>query len=273
VATVPVRIEYNREPASNVKASGFPCAIGPFNPQTADGILDDGQTLTSPQVLFSKGKKAYAAFDRTDGKFCVGMGSNPGVGTPLWCSPPAARDNMRAIEAADVAGQFRITMQGDNNLCGGPVSGKNSFCVGKPEPVAGPHCGPACRFYARLNDDGSFCTYNSTHTVTSGDVKTWCAPGTTTTANVNSTSGDEAGRNLSAFAVDLEGRSKSGATGCSFAHWQAQGFDAGSAIVDPLFVDAGGRDFRLKPGSPALAMGMHSLDTSGVGPRGEWKDF
>ena len=257
-------LRIDRVAASTVKSSGFPCAIGPFNPRTADGILDDGQTLTSPQVLLSKGKKAYAAFDAT-GKFCVGKGSGPGTGTPVWCSPPAT-------EATDVAGQFRITMQGDNNLCGGPVSGKNTFCVGKPEPVAGPHCGSTCRFYARINDDGSFCTYNCTHTVTSGDVKTWCAPGTTT-SNTNRTIGDEAAWSLSTFPVGLASRSKTRATGCSFAHWQEQGFDTSSAIVDPLFVDAARRDFRLKPSSPAFAMGMHSLDMSGVGPRGEWKDF
>ena len=184
------------------------------------------------------------------------------------------------MPSRDVAGmdaQFRITMQGDNNLCGGPVGGKSTFCVGNPEPVAGPHCGQACRFYAQLNDDGSFCTYNSTRTVTSGDVKTWCAPGTVTgSANSDTMSSGEAvviARDSRESPAGLTSRSKNGATGCSFAHWQEQGFDAGSAIMDPLFVDAAGRDFRLKPGSPALAMGMHSLDTSGVGPRTEWKDF
>ena len=34
-----------------------------------------------------------------------------------------------------------------------------------------------------------------------------------------------------------------------------------------MFVDVSARDFRLKPGSPALAMGIDSLDTSTVGPR------
>ena len=73
-------------------------------------------------------------------------------------------------------------------------------------------------------------------------------------------------------AVPLVGAG-SGATGCPFKHWQEQGHDSGSVIEDPLFVDAEGRDFRLKAGSPALAMGMHSLDVSGGGPRGQWKDF
>ena len=60
--------------------------------------------------------------------------------------------------------------------------------------------------------------------------------------------------------------------GCSFQQWQAPDAahgakDQGSRIADPMFVDVSARDFRLKPGSPALAMGIDSLDTSTVGPR------
>jgi parallel beta-helix repeat protein len=55
--------------------------------------------------------------------------------------------------------------------------------------------------------------------------------------------------------------------GQPFAEWQSAGRDAGSAIADPLFVNAGNFDFRLLPESPALKLGFHPIDLSTVGPR------
>ena len=55
--------------------------------------------------------------------------------------------------------------------------------------------------------------------------------------------------------------------GKSFAEWQAAGNDAGSVIADPLFVNAGNYDFRLRADSPALKLGFQQIDMSGVGPR------
>ncbi len=48
--------------------------------------------------------------------------------------------------------------------------------------------------------------------------------------------------------------------GADFAAWRKQGYDRGSQIADPLFVDAAGGDFTLKPESPALAMGFVPFD-------------
>ncbi len=54
--------------------------------------------------------------------------------------------------------------------------------------------------------------------------------------------------------------------------WQAQGFDVHGVIADPQFEDAKAGDFRLKPGSPALALGFQPIDISQAGLQGspEW---
>jgi hypothetical protein len=51
------------------------------------------------------------------------------------------------------------------------------------------------------------------------------------------------------------------------AGWQALGLDRHSLAADPGFVDLPGRDLRLRPDSPALALGFRPIDLSGVGPR------
>ncbi|MCC6858257.1 MAG: right-handed parallel beta-helix repeat-containing protein [Bryobacterales bacterium] len=55
--------------------------------------------------------------------------------------------------------------------------------------------------------------------------------------------------------------------GKSFREWQQGGRDLGSVVADPLFVNAGNYDFRLRPESPALKMGFKPIDLSRVGPR------
>jgi parallel beta-helix repeat protein len=55
--------------------------------------------------------------------------------------------------------------------------------------------------------------------------------------------------------------------GTPFVDWQAAGHDTGSVIADPLFINAGNFDFRLRPKSPALRLGFHQIDMTTVGPR------
>jgi hypothetical protein len=57
--------------------------------------------------------------------------------------------------------------------------------------------------------------------------------------------------------------------GQSFAEWQAQGHDRHGAVADPKFVDAAHADFRLQPDSPALKLGIRSIDTRRVGLYGD----
>jgi len=54
--------------------------------------------------------------------------------------------------------------------------------------------------------------------------------------------------------------------------WYTPRMDAHSRVADPRFVDAGERDFRLQPDSPALGLGFRSIDMSRVGLYGdrEW---
>ena len=58
-------------------------------------------------------------------------------------------------------------------------------------------------------------------------------------------------------------------SGVSFTEWQRTGRDRDSRIADPQFVDAKASDFRLKPNSPALAMGFRPIATDGVGLYGD----
>ena len=55
--------------------------------------------------------------------------------------------------------------------------------------------------------------------------------------------------------------------GRSFDAWRKMGKDINSVYADPLFKDAAGRDFRLKPESPAFKMGFVDFDQSDVGQR------
>jgi len=51
--------------------------------------------------------------------------------------------------------------------------------------------------------------------------------------------------------------------------WHALGRDQNSLIANPLFVNPEKDDFRLRPDSPALGLGLTSPDVSGAGPRGK----
>ncbi len=48
--------------------------------------------------------------------------------------------------------------------------------------------------------------------------------------------------------------------------WQALGLDTHSVMADPLFVDADADDYRLKPESPAFALGFEPIPVDQIGP-------
>ncbi len=51
--------------------------------------------------------------------------------------------------------------------------------------------------------------------------------------------------------------------------WRDAGYDVNSLAADPLFVDAGRRNYRLRPDSPAHKLGIQSIDTAEVGLYGD----
>jgi len=55
--------------------------------------------------------------------------------------------------------------------------------------------------------------------------------------------------------------------GRSFSDWKAHGHDQDTIIADPLFVNPGNFDFRLRPESPALKKGFRQIDMTAIGPR------
>lgn len=54
-----------------------------------------------------------------------------------------------------------------------------------------------------------------------------------------------------------------------FSYFKGGAMDSGSALADPKFEDAEKRDFRLRPDSPAFALGFKPIDLEAVGLRGE----
>ena len=61
--------------------------------------------------------------------------------------------------------------------------------------------------------------------------------------------------------------------GKTFAEWQATGQDTHSRIADPRFVDPANGDYRLRDGSPALAMGFKPFAPSEAGLEAAYRDL
>ena len=51
-----------------------------------------------------------------------------------------------------------------------------------------------------------------------------------------------------------------------WASWQALGMDRHSMVADPGFVDPDHADYRLKPDSPAFALGFKPIPVEKIGP-------
>ncbi len=63
--------------------------------------------------------------------------------------------------------------------------------------------------------------------------------------------------------IDMEGDT------VSLEEWRELGFDVNSVLADPMFVDAEHDDYRLRPESPAFALGFQQIDTGRIGVRDE----
>ena len=58
--------------------------------------------------------------------------------------------------------------------------------------------------------------------------------------------------------------------GLGWKEWQAARLEYGGVYADPMFEDAEKLDFRLKPGSPAFALGFRPFDWKAAGYRSGW---
>lgn len=56
--------------------------------------------------------------------------------------------------------------------------------------------------------------------------------------------------------------------GKTLEQWRELGYDKGSAVADPLFVDAENDDYRLKPESPVLKLGFRQIPVEKIGRKG-----
>jgi hypothetical protein len=58
----------------------------------------------------------------------------------------------------------------------------------------------------------------------------------------------------------------------SLEEWRQLGFDRHSVFADPMFVDPANNDYRVKPGSPALALGFRNFEMGTWGLTDEFPD-
>ena len=66
---------------------------------------------------------------------------------------------------------------------------------------------------------------------------------------------------------DRRGRDRALFDKWAWEEWTERRRETGSVFADPLFADADGHDFTLKPGSPALKLGFRPFDPSKAGAR------
>ena len=58
----------------------------------------------------------------------------------------------------------------------------------------------------------------------------------------------------------------------TYEDWKERGFDAHSAVGDPLFVGTANDDYSLQPDSPAFKLGLKPINLSTVGLRGRGEE-
>ena len=198
-------------------------------------------------------KMTASATLQGDGNFCV----HDQNGHVAWCSDRISYPTTGLARASFFGRVWRYyeKLATETCLCRCRYTAfvdptKGQFCVHSTANNTAVFCSPsaaqpiASSYFAVLGDDASFCLHKGTPAADLGVE--WCG-----------------GKTSSLTFEPLQSL-----TDCSVASWQKTGHDVHSAINrDPMFINASQRDFRLQPGSPALALGIVSIDTSSVGPQ------
>ena len=262
-------VYWNARGAGGTVGAGlaFPCKGSPSGPSSHGRYMTSYQgagPMRTPDYISSPDGGVIAQVGG-DGSICVLNASFPRRGAQrIYCSP--------GPKVPRPAASYAANMQGDGNLC---VHADQDLPGTKPIwcDQQGPF-GPG-DYFADVSNGGDLCVHRGTAPVVQATL--WCSS-THATATATATAPWPArGAGAGGSSAPAHAGSQGGAAllgvypcTCPLAAWRASGHDRASVLADPLFVNASGRDFRLRPSSPALKLGIRSIDSAATaGPRGQ----
>jgi hypothetical protein len=172
-----------------------------------------------------------------------------------------------------IGGGFKLQRGRFNHCVNNIIVGGGTFDIHDPMPqsgdsvkhniLAGYEFGGKCCGWTSLSADGSGLSSGLLSRVAMFDSNCYWGYGKSPRVYAWGGNGDRSG------------------TSCTWDQWKQGGCDAHSKLADPLFVDPAKDDYRVKDGSPALALGFKNfpMDSFGVrkitsvGTKGKFKEL